>query len=86
MRQLPTENYAVHVIFHWLTFALNSMAKPKKSVREEEEADGDSDGAPETVSLARGREEALKSHKMATIEARRYRKLCEGRSAPINER
>lgn len=39
--------------------------------REEDEASDDSDAAPEDISLSRGREEALRSRRAASMEAKR---------------
>ena len=39
--------------------------------REEDEASEDSDAAPEDISLSRGREEALRSRRAASMEAKR---------------
>ena len=61
-----------------LTFALNNMATRRKDVVGEGES-SDSDEVPEDVSLSRGREEALKAHRVAAKESRRCGHLCEGR-------
>ena len=47
-----------------MTFALNNMAEGDCS---------DGDGAPEDVSLSRGREDALKARRVAAMESKRCR-------------
>lgn len=56
----------------------------RERVEKEEESDGD--GAPEYISLSRGREEALQTRRVTAMEARRFETLlmCVGRVVKLS--